>query len=452
VAQLRRIQERFPDEVVVIGVHSAKFPSEKLTANIREAVVRHGIDHPVVNDAGFRIWNEYAVRAWPTVVFVDPRGTYLGAIPGEISADEVIPSPERMIAEYDAQGVLDRRAIGRRREKDSQPASVLLYPSKLIVTSEATMFVADTGHHRVLQLDLDPDGGAENRTARVARIFGSGEPGLADGAAERARFHDPRGLSRKGGALYVADTENHAIRAIDLETGNVRTVAGTGEKASGPPRPGAAPTKTALRSPWAVWVDRPRVLIAIAGSHQIWSLEDERTLTLFAGSGREELRDGPSGFAGFNQPSDLAASGEDLFVADSEASAVRRIALDGRPMVETLIGMGLFEFGDRDGVGDAVRLQHPTGIAWADHDIWIADSYNHKVKRLDPRTRKVTTLIGSGKPGLRDGKLREAMLFEPEGIAVRGRRIYVADTNNHAIRVADLETLQMHTLEISPLA
>ena len=445
MAQLRRIQERFPDAIAVIGVHAAKFPAERRTASLREAVVRHGIDHPVVNDAGFRIWNEYGVRAWPTVAFVDPRGRFLGSIPGEISAERVIPSLERMVAEYERLGQIDPRPVSKRREKDSQPAGVLQYPSKLIVTSEATMFVADTGHHRVLQLDLDRD----HRKARIARVFGSGEAGLSDGPAERARFHAPRGLSRKGSTLYVADTENHAVRAIDLEGGGVRTVAGTGEKASGLLKLGAAPTRTPLRSPWAVWVDRPRVLVAMAGSHQILSLEDEASLVPFAGSGREELRDGPGGFAGFNQPSDLAGDGHALFVADAEASAVRRISLDGKASVETLVGVGLFEFGDRDGAGDVVRLQHPTGIAWADTQVFVADSYNHKIKRLDPPTRKVVSLIGTGEPGLRDGKLREAMLDEPQGVALRGRKIYVADTNNHAVRVADLETLRIHTLEIA---
>lgn len=444
MAQLRLIQERFPDQLAVIGVHSAKFPAEKLTASLREAVVRHGIDHPVVNDADFRIWNDYAVRAWPTVAFVDPLGYHLGSIPGEISAAQMIPNLERMISEYERLGLIDPRSISRRREKDSQAAGVLQYPSKLIVTSEATMFVADTGHHRVLQLDLD----REHRAARIVRVFGSGEAGFVDGPAERARFHAPRGLSRKGSTVYVADTENHAVRAIDLDTGTVRTVAGTGEMGTGLLKPGAAPRRTALRSPWAVWVDRPRLIIAMAGSHQLVSLEDESALTLFAGSGREELRDGPGGFAGFNQPSDLAGDEHELFVADSEASAVRRVSLDGKATVKTLVGMGLFEFGDRDGTGDAVRLQHPTGIAWADHQVFVADSYNHKIKRLDPQTRKMVTLIGAGQPGMREGKLREALLNEPQGIAVRGRKIYVADTNNHAVRVADLETLKLHTLEI----
>ena len=445
MAQLRLIQERFPDQIVVIGVHSAKFPSERLTASIREAVVRHGIDHPVVNDAGFRIWKDYGVRAWPTVAFVDPRGNLLGAIPGEISAAELVPNLERMISEYERLDLIDPRPVSRRRERDTQPAGVLQYPSKLIVTSEATMFVADTGHHRVLQLDLD----REHRAARIARVFGSGEAGLADGPGDRARFADPRGLSRKGSTLYVADTENHAVRAIDLERGGVRTVAGTGEKAARPLKLGAAPTRTALRSPWAVWVDRPRVLVAMAGSHQVLSLEDEATLSLFAGSGREELRDGAGAFAGFNQPSDLSGDGHALFVADAEASAVRRVSLDGKAIVETVVGVGLFEFGDRDGEGDLVRLQHPTGLAWADHQVFVADSFNHKIKRLDPQTRKVVSLIGTGQPGMRDGKLREAMLYEPQGVAVRGRKIYVADTNNHAVRVADLDTLRVHTLEIA---
>lgn len=447
---MRRIRERFEDEVVVISVHSAKFTSERESKSLREAVLRLGIDHPVVNDREFAIWRSYAVRAWPTIAFVDPAGSLLGAIPGEIDAARMIPHLERMIAEYDAQGLLDRNPIGgggggaARPERDSEPARVLAFPSKLIVTSQATMFVADTGHHRVLQLALAPD----QRSARIERVFGSGEPGLQDAREDRARFRSPHGLSRQGGTLYVADTENHAVRAIDLESGAVRTVAGTGEMAAGGPQPGIAPTRTALRSPWAVWVHRPRVLIAMTGSHQVWSLEDERVLLPFAGSGREELRDGPSTSAGFNQPSDLAGSGEEIFVADAEASAVRSISLSGKPMVKTLVGVGLFDFGDQDGVGDAVRLQHPTGIAYADREVWIADSYNHRIKHLDPETRKVTSLVGGGKPGRRDGGFREALLDEPEGLALRDRKIYVADTNNHAIRVADLETRRVHTLEI----
>jgi hypothetical protein len=469
---LRRLRRRFPHELAVVGVHSAKFPSEKSTASIREAVQRHAIDHPVVNDAGFEVWRQFAVRAWPTVVVVDPRGDYVGSVAGEIDADTFAPILEKMIAEHDARGEIDRRAIGALERGSSTPdgsassgnkararvslpgaspaasssvsATMLRYPSKLIVTSAATMFVADTGHHRVLQLELAPD----QRSATIVRVFGNGEAALTNGAPDNASFHSPHGLARRGRTLYVADTDNHAVRAIDLESGDVRTVAGTGEKATHRQASGATPTDTPLRSPWAVWVQRPHLFIAMAGSHQIFSLEDETTLLPFAGSGREALVDGPALTAGFNQPSDLCSDGREIFVADSEASAVRAIAIAGRPIVRTIVGAGLFEFGDVDGIGERVRLQHPTGLAF-DGLLFIADSYNHRIKRLDPTTREAKKFIGTGEPGHVDGPFYTAKLFEPEGIAVRDKYVYIADTNNHAIRVGDMKALRLHTLEIS---
>jgi sugar lactone lactonase YvrE len=445
VAQLRRLQARFRGELVVLGVHSAKFPSERLTANIREAILRHGIEHPVVNDAGFEVWGQYAVRAWPTVVAIDPEGYAIGSQSGEIDAERFAEYFEARIAEYRARGALDTRALATRREAELEPDRTLRFPTRLIVTSEASLFVADTGHHRILELELASD----HRSARIVRTFGSGIAGLVNGPSDQARFSAPHGITRSGSTLYVADTGNHAVRAIDLASGDVRTIAGTGHKATLRPRPGDKPTETALRSPWAVAMQRPRLFVAVAGSHQIFTLEDERELRLFAGTGREALVDGAALEASFNQPSDLAAAPDELYVADAEASAIRRIPTATRPVVETLVGAGLFEFGDRDGIAENVRLQHPTGIAWADGQVWIADTYNNKIKRLDPETRRCVTIIGSGTAGHADGAIRTATLFEPEGVAVRGRRIYVADTNNHAIRVADLDKLKIHTLEIT---
>jgi DNA-binding beta-propeller fold protein YncE len=325
------------------------------------------------------------------------------------------------------------------------PATVLSHPSRLIITSEATVFVADTGHHRVLQLELARD----QRRATIVRVFGSGDAAFVNGSAERASFHAPRGLARRSRTLYVADTENHAVRAIDLESGDVRTVAGTGAKAAHVFQPGRSPTDTPLRSPWGLFVQRPHLFIAMRDGHQIFSLEDETTLLPFAGNGREALVDGPALAAGFHQPSDLCGNGHELFVADSGAGAVRAITLDGKPMVKTLVGAGASDLGDVDGLGDRVRLQHPTGIAF-DGLIFIADSDNHRIKRLDPATREVKRFIGTGEPGYADGPFYQAKLYAPEGVAVRDKYVYVADTSNDAIRVGDMKTLRLHTLEIVP--
>jgi DNA-binding beta-propeller fold protein YncE len=260
-----------------------------------------------------------------------------------------------------------------------------------------------------------------------------------------------------GNKLYVADTENHAIRVINLVREEVRTVAGTGMLGRTLGANGDTPTTTDLRSPWAlVALDRV-LLIAMAGSHQIWMLNNEETLDVFAGTGAEALLDGPRVEAAFNQPSDIVLEMGHLFVADAEASAIRAIALNEDPHVMTLVGQGLFTFGDIDGVGAEVRLQHPTGLASANSGagsaldsgvIYIADSYNHKIKTLDPTTRTVETLIGTGEAGTADGPFAQAQLYEPEGVAVANGRLYLADTNNHAIRVADLTTQEVDTLRL----
>lgn len=434
----------FPDEVVVVGVHSAKFPSEQITRNLREAVMRHGIDHPVVNDAQRGIWESYAIRAWPTVLLVDPAGRIAGSWAGEILAEDLAPDIHRLVEAHAADGTLDRRPVATRPERAGAPDRPLLYPSKVLADPEAgRLFVSDTGHHRILEVALDPDGLA----GAVRRAFGTGAAGLIDGPADRAAFHGPHGLDRIGATLYVADTENHAVRAVDLDTGQVRTVAGMGEKAHGR-LVIEAPTETPLRSPWAVLAVEHLLFIAMAGSHQIWVLIDGEALGPFAGNGREALVDGPRARASFNQPMDLALGYSHLFVADAEASAVRAIRLDDDPEVFTLVGTGLFDWGDRDGVGVAARLQHPAGLAFGNGTLYVADSYNHKVKTLDPRKGVAATLLGTGQSGHADGPFEAARLFEPEGVSVAGTLLYIADTNNHAVRVADLVARQVSTLAL----
>ncbi len=448
---MRQLRERYPNELVVIGVHSAKFPAEKITANIRAAVIRHGIQHPVINDADLAVWRQYAVRAWPTVVLVDPLGKVIAQQTGEIDAMDFIPILDGLIAEFAPRGLLSPRPLpGLLLEVAREPARLLQHPSKILYASGDRLFVADTGHHRVLEVQLSEDG----RAGEVVRILGTGEPGLQDGHIHQAQFHAPHGLALHGPTLYVADTENHAIRAIDLAREVVCTVAGTGEKARGLAVKGNLPTTIQLRSPWGLAMLDGMLWIAMAGAHQIWALlVAEKQLAVFAGNGVEALIDGPRGAASFNQPSDLALGLDQLFVADAEASAIRALALDDNSpatsVVTTLVGQGLFAFGDVDGVGEAVCLQHPTGLAVDQGLLYIADSYNHKIKTLDPATGATKTLIGSGVAGATDGDFAQCELFEPQGLTVAQGRLYIADTNNHRIRVADFATQQVVTLSLS---
>jgi sugar lactone lactonase YvrE len=458
---LRRLQQRFPEQLVIIGVHSAKFSSERSTGNIRQAVMRLGIRHPVVNDAGFKIWNAYNVHAWPTVALIDPRGKIAVQKSGEIDAQEFIPTIEAVLQEFEREGLLIQTPLEARLEREARSEHVLAFPSKVLATGDGRLYVSDSGHHRVLELLLESQESEQDEAsprAEILRVFGSGMAGLQDGGGQEAQFNHPRGLALSGSRLYVADTENHAIRRIDLESGQVRTIAGTGEKGWGKYNPDA-PTETALRSPWDLLAleqergaDQDLILfIAMAGSHQIWLFVNEERLGIFAGNGREALVDGELSQASFNQPSGLALGWGHLFVADAEASAIRAIALGAEAKVFTLVGEGLFEFGDVDGEGTQVRLQHATGIAFYEGSLYLADTYNNKIKRLDPMTSRVQTLIGSGEPGNADGDFEQAGLYEPEGLSASDGRLYIADTNNHLLRIANLGTGRLATLELNGL-
>lgn len=444
----------------MIGVHSAKFPAETLTENIRAAVLRLDIRHPVVNDADFQVWQQYAVRAWPTLVLIDPKGKIVNVQSGEISAEDYLPIIDRLISEAELEGSLDRSGLELTPEATHVPRSPLTFPSRIIFSKAGLGYIADTGSHRIIEISLASSGLA----GEIQRVFGGDGPGFEDGQGTECCFDSPHGLALLSSDLYVADTGNHALRKVDLESGEVTTLAGTGEKGLGYPAGTADPLRTPLRSPWGLLAlneatqdGKPILFIAMAGSHQIWLLLDEDRLGIFAGSGREALVDEERSKAGFNQPSDLVLALNHLIVADSEASAIRAVSLGSDSRVFTLVGQGLFEFGDTDGVGAEVRLQHPTGLAYSESvelpgpTIFIADTYNNKIKMLDPTIGRVDSLVGDGQAGSDDGPFESARLYEPEGLTVYQDRLYIADTNNHLIRVADLKTRTVQTLTLHGL-
>ena len=433
--QLRKIERKYGDQVIVVGVHSPKFPAERETANLREAVLRYRIEHPVVNDRDFAVWQQFGGRAWPTLMFVDPQGRVIGKHEGELPFEQFDPVVAGMLKEFEERGILNPSAAAIELQEIREPAHTLKFPGKVLATQEA-IYIADTNHHRIVEADLD---------GSIRRSYGSGEPGLLDGPAERATFQQPQGMAKSGTTLYVADTENHAIRSIDLESGVVTTLAGTGEQALTGGRGGAG-RSTPLSSPWDLAQDDGVLYVAMAGTHQIWSLDlGTGAVAPFAGTGREGLLDGPVEQACFAQSSGLALADGHLYVADSEVNAVRDIDLQSN-VVTTVVGEDLFVFGDQDGKGDVVRLQHPLGITARGGMLVLADSYNHKIKRVDPRRRAVTTWLGNGAAGRADGLGTSASFREPGGVCAGVNGLYIADTNNHRIAVADWATGVVRTL------
>ncbi|HYM51742.1 MAG TPA: alkyl hydroperoxide reductase [Candidatus Limnocylindrales bacterium] len=424
--QLRKIERKYGDQVMVVGVHSPKFPAERETANLREAVLRYRIEHPVVNDRDFQVWQQYGGRAWPTLMFIDPQGRVIGRHEGELP----FPAFDRLVggllAEFEQQGMLRAGPAPVSLEALREEEHRLRFPGKVLAGRDR-LYIADTNHHRIVV--ARPDG-------TIERTIGAGLPGLLDGPAVKACFQQPQGLALDEENLYVADTENHAIRAVHLVSGAVSTLAGNGEQAPFPllDRGGPSPM---LSSPWDLALDGTTLYIAMAGTHQIWTLDLESGgVSWFGGTGREGLEDGPRLQAWFAQPSGLALMKGHLYVADSEVSAIREIDL-ATGEVTTLAGQGLFSFGDQDGAGETVRLQHPLGIAAHGGMLYIADSYNNKIKRLDPGTREVTTWLGGGEPGSADGAPTVARFREPGGLSASPAGLYIADTNNHRIAFAD---------------
>jgi DNA-binding beta-propeller fold protein YncE len=440
IPDLKKLEAKYAGQLVVIGVHSAKFQNEKETENIRRIILRYEIEHPVYNDSEYAVWQSYGVRAWPTQVLIDPAGYIVGGVSGEGNYDVIDQTVAKLVTDFRSKGELNEEPLKLVLERAKVGELPLAFPGKILADAKTDrLFIADSNHNRIVVTKLD---------GTLVDTIGTGDAGAADGAFDKATFYRPQGMALAGDSLYVADTENHLIRRVDLKSRNVETIAGTGQQSREYFKVGPA-RSIALSSPWDLQLVDRVLYIAMAGPHQIWQLDlDKNEVSTFAGSGREARIDGRVLEAGFAQPSGMATDGKKLYVADAESNIIREIDLAGRS-VKTLVGGDLFEFGDVDGNGDDVRLQHPLGLLTYGDKLLIADTYNHKIKELDPKAEKVTSLLGTGKPGQSDGAAPS--FYEPAGLALANGNLYVADTNNHAIRVVDLKTKRASTLKINGL-
>ena len=407
------------DPVVIIGVHTQKFDAEPEPERLRAAIIRLGITHPIAIDGDRGVWEAWGITGWPTIVVLDAKGRVAWAESGEPDREELDAVIETVLAEGAQEGVLAKTAptfLGREVDQSAP----LAYPEK-IAKVPGGYAIADSGHDRVVLVD---DSG------KVLDVVGGGSRGNVDGTFAQARFAHPQGIAALGDVLYVADTENHEVRAIDRKNKRVSTIAGTGVLGEGALDGVADGKSTALRSPWDLAVVNGVLYVAFAGSHQIATIDPTTAkVTLFAGTGSENRVDGARLKAAFAQPSGLATDGKDLFVLDSETSSLRKVEL-ASGTVTTLVGKALFVWGDKDGDGSIARLQHPIGLAYGDGALWVADTYNSKIKRVDPSTGETKTV---GIPGP-----NHAGLFEPSGLVVASSAsgsttLLVADTNHGRI-------------------
>ncbi|MFJ4469963.1 thioredoxin-like domain-containing protein [Streptomyces sp. NPDC089424] len=410
VDELRELEARHRDTLVVIGVHSPKFVHEADHAAVVDAVERYGVEHPVLDDPELGTWKQYAVRAWPTLVVIDPEGYVVAQHAGEGHVHAIERLVTELEAEHAAKGTL-RRGDGPYVAPEPEP-TVLRFPGKALLLPGGTFLVSDTTRHQLVELAQDGES--------VVRRIGSGARGFADGPAATASFNEPQGLALlDDGSVVVADTVNHALRRLDPVSGEVVTLAGTGRQwmqgdaTSGPAR------DVNLSSPWDVALFGGRVWIAMAGVHQLWAYDPVGGgVAVAAGTTNEGLVDGPGAEAWFAQPSGLAATPERLWLADSETSALRWVDLDGA--VHTAVGTGLFDFGHRDGPAGQALLQHPLGVtALPDGSVAVSDTYNHALRRFDPATGEVTTLATD--------------LREPSDAVLAGDDIVVVESARHRL-------------------
>lgn len=449
---LKQLEEEFSEELVILGIHSAKFLQERETENIKSTLLKYNISYPVANDKDFLVWRAWGIRAWPTLLIVDPLGRVVGGYEGEGFYDTFRMYISNIIKTFDEKGLINRTSLNLGARDFSPPKTFLSYPGRVIPDKNGeTLFVSDSGNNRIVI--------ARSSDGEVLEVIGGyGGKGFQDGNYEEARFNNPQGLalSEEGRTLFIADTGNHTIRIANLESRKVETLAGTGRQSTEyPPFPGEA-RKAELNSPWGLLYLDNRLYITMAGSHQIW-LYDEVADYIFpvAGTGYEGTLDGEAAGSDLAQPSGITLEGITekglvrLFFADTEGSSVRLLEHQkdkpetGR--VETLAGSGetLFDFGLVDSQGKEARFQHPKDLVYHEGLIYVADTYNNVIRRIEPSTGEVSTFMGSVK-GFRDGK--EPLFYEPGGISAFQGKLYVADTNNHSLRIIRLADGEVSTL------
>lgn len=447
IHELKELEEKYRnDPFIVIGVHSAKFENERNLQNIESAISRYEIEHPVFVDNDYGVWNSYAIRAWPSFVVIDTMGYVVSHTSGEGMKKYLDEKIFEALDDGRKKGILSRTKIDLPKPKLKE--APLAFPGKITAdVGGEYIYVSDSNHNRVIELHLE-----DNGEAGTSRIFGSGEKGKKDGEKSEGEFYRPQGLALHENNLYVADTENHLIRKVNLKNGFIETVAGNGRQ--GHKRNYRGPSlEVGLNSPWDLTVLDNQIYITMAGTHQIWRFDPQRKIIeSFAGSGYENITDGELTTAAFAQPSGITTDGENLFVADSEVSAIRKIDPKSK-RVYTLAGKGLFDFGNIDGELEYALLQHPIGIDYHEGNLYVADTYNHSIKRVNLATERIESLVGPSNKGLcRIGSVdcEVLALNEPNDVLWLGGKIYIADTNNHLLRFLDSDIMRLNELKIQP--
>lgn len=396
IPDLKFLEEKYPKELVVLGVHSAKFENEKGDFQIKKAAARFGINHPVINDSKFVIWNSFKVRAWPTLVVVDPEGNIYKSFSGEGHRNDLDVAIGELAKKY--QGKISSSLIKVMEEKHTAPFK---FPSKMIEAlgfssdgkvARDVFFLSDSSHNEIV--------GLEKNGKEFLRIG-------------KDQLQMPQGLAFKDGVLYIADTGHHSLKAYDFKTKQMIVLGGDGSRGR------------TWASPWDLeFMDAESLAIAMAGTHQLFSFNTKtKKLSLIAGSGAESINDGPLPKNSLSQPSGLSRLDGKLYFVDAETSSLRVLE---KGVITTLVGTGLFKFGLKDGIGKAALMQHTTGVYATSEKVYLADTYNNAIRVYDVKTGAVTTLT--------------TKLKEPNDVLLSGGELIAVSTGEHKIKKVNLKT------------
>ncbi len=416
LAELRQLERRHPGVLALLGVHTPRYPSQQSDEAVLKAAHRHRLRVPVANDAHWLAWRQFGITAWPSTLLIDAAGRLAARLVGagrSAELDEAIALLREEPAA--AESAVEPRPL---RELRPEPRTPLAFPAHALATA-SRLYVSDSGHHRVLECTHD---------GRVLRQFGSGTAGNWDGQLAGSGLNTPHGLALSGDLLYVADTGNHCVRRIRLDSGDVDTVLGTGRRGRHDPEAGVAGTRFAIDSPRAIAVDGEALYVAATGQHQILRADLGRhEVAVVAGSGRSGVRDGIGGQSRLAQPSALALLPGQLLIADAGGNAIRRLRLSDLALT-TLAGGSPWEFGDRDGQGMNARFACPSGLAAGETQIYVADTLNHRLRTLNPFSGETGTLT------------IDRELHAPQGLSFAAGMLWIADRDDHAILRVDPAT------------
>lgn len=437
--ELTEFSEKWKDVVTVIGIHSGKFPNEKDSTNVRTAVRREGISFPVVNDPNLVLWRAYGLNSWPAFILIGADGKLIGRNTGRNFREQFDSIFEDIVRESEKKGELKRNAVSLPVSVSAKTEPALLFPSSLhLAKDHKTLYISDTNHHRVIIFDLEKN--------EIQSVIGTGRRGSRNGKFSEAEFSHPSGLVLKDDMLYIADRKNRSIRRADLKKKEVSVILGGGKKTDEPAVRGSG-TNAFIGSPSELLAADSRLFISVPEADIVYSMNlKEHWIERFA-SGTSEKPGKTNPIQTFS-PSGISYLDKKIYISESESNSIRTADSSGKGKSAVIAGLGAHEPGDSDGTLKSAKFQFPTGLTSGKDRLYISDSFNQKIKVLDIKKNMVYSLSGTGRPGMKDGSLKEASFSEPAGIAGDDTVLYIADQNNHSVRKADLKTGKVSTLVI----